>query len=269
MSAVAFSMILAACAAPAAAPAAPAAPAVPAATTAPAATEAPAAATEAPAAATQAPTAEAAAGGEFVSWYQYDAANEDPKNDEAIGNAYLRGAIPKFNEQFKGKLTWVNQPQQWQQMTTALVAAVQAGGDVPDVMQTGADALPIYLKNGTVEDLTDWIKAQPWFADLDEAAVQACTGPDGKIYCVPVAETPALVFYWKDYFPTGYPKTADAFLKRAEELKKDNVYAITYFGSAAFNGGAVGRYFWSVISSFGGTYDDGKGSLKLNTPENV
>jgi len=265
MSAVAFSMILAACAAPAAAPAAPAA------TTAPvaAATEAPAGATEAPAAATEAPTAEAAAGGEIVSWYQYDEKNEDPKNDEAVGNAYLRSAIPKFNEQFKGQLTWVNQPQQWQQMTTALVAAVQAGGDVPDIMQTGADALPIYLKNGTVEDLTDWIKAQPWFADLDEAAVKACTGPDGKIYCVPVAETPALVFYWKDYFPNGYPKTADEFMKRAEELKKDNVYAITYFGSAAFDGGATGRYFWSVISSFGGSYDDGQGNLKLNTPENV
>lgn len=279
MSAVAFSMILAACAAPAA-PAAPAATSAPAATeAAPAATEASSttateapAATEASAAATEAPTAEAAAGGEgaeIVTWYQYDATNEDPKNDEAVGNAYLRTTIPKFNEEFKGKLTWVNQPQQWQKMSTSLVAAVQAGGEVPDVMHTGASDLALFIKNGTVEDLTDWIKAQSWFADLDPAAVATCTGPDGRIYCVPVAETPSLVFYWKGYFPDGFPKTADEFLTRAEALKKDNVYAITYFGSTAFDGEAATRYFWSVISSFGGSYDDGAGNMKLNTPANV
>ncbi len=235
------------------APAAPVAPAAPAAEVKP----------------TAAPASDTGAAKEFVSWYQYDEKNEDPKNDEAVGNGYLRGAIPKFNEEFKGKLTWVNQPQQWQKMSTSLVAAVQAGGDVPDLMQTGAEVLPVYLKNGTVADLTDWVKSQAWFGDLDAAAVKACTGPDGKIYCVPVAETPALVFYWKDNFPQGYPKTADEFLKRAEELKKDKTYAITYFGSAAFDGAATGRYFWSAISSFGGSYDDGKGNLKLNTPANV
>jgi multiple sugar transport system substrate-binding protein len=206
---------------------------------------------------------------DFVTWYQYDQNNEDPKNDEAVGNAYLKASIPKFNEEFKGKLTWVNQPQQWSKMATSLVAAVQAGGDVPDLMHMGSSNLPLFIKNGTVEDVTDWIKAQPWFGDLDAAAVAACTGPDGKIYCIPVAETPGVVFYWKDYFPNGFPKTAEEFLARAEELKKEKVYAITYFGSTAFDGEAWGRYFWSVISSFGGKYDDGNGNLKLNTPENV
>jgi ABC-type glycerol-3-phosphate transport system substrate-binding protein len=84
-----------------------------------------------------------------------------------------------------------------------------------------------------------------------------------------MAEQPALVFYWKDWFPNGFPKTADEFLARAEELKKENVYAITYFGSTAFDGDAASRYYWSVISSFGGKYDDGQGNLKLNTPENI
>ncbi len=269
---VGAAVLATACAAPAA-PAAPAAtaapaaataaPAAPAATTAPEATAAP---TEAP---KEAAPADTGAAQELITWYQYDEKNEDPKNDEAVGNAYLRKTIPVFNEEFKGKLTWVNQPQQWQKMESSLVTAVQAGGDVPDVMHAAAASLPVYLKNGTVEDLTDWIKAQSWFADLDPAAVESCTGPDGKIYCVPVAETPSLVFYWKDYFPNGFPKTSDEFLKRAEELKKDNVYALTYFGSTAFDGEAVARYYWYVISSFGGKYDDGKGALKLNTPENV
>lgn len=230
-----------------------------------AATPAPAKPTEAPKpAATAAPQAR-----NFVTWYQYDDKNEDPKNDEAVGNAYLRKTIPVFNKEFEGKWRWANQPQQWQRMTASLVAAVQAGGDVPDLMHTGASDLPVFLKNGTVQDLTDWIKAQPWFKDLDSSAVNACTGPDGRIYCVPVAMQPQLVFYWKDHFPGGYPKTADEFMKQADELKKKNVFAITYFGSTAFNGDATTRYFWTVISSFGGAYDDGKGNLALNTPANV
>ena len=249
--------LLAACGAPAAAPA-------PSPTAAPAATQAPAA-TEVPAA-TATPAKQAT---EFVTWYQYDEKNEDPKNDEAVGNAYLRESMPKFNAAFKDQFVWVNQPQQWQKMVTSLVTAVQAGGEVPDLMHTGASALPVFLKQGTVQDLTDWVKAQPWFADLDHSAVQACTGPDDRIYCVPLAEQPNVVFYWKDYFPNGFPKTADEFLKRAAELKQENVYAITYFGSTGFEGDAATRYFYSVIASFGGRYDDGQGNMKLNTPENI
>jgi multiple sugar transport system substrate-binding protein len=257
--ALTLALLLSACGAPAATPA-------PAATTAPAATEAPAVATEAPKPTEAPPAAEAK---DFVTWYQYDQANEDTKADEAVGNAYLRGSIPKFNEAFKGKYNWINQPQQWSKMTPALVAAVNAGGDVPDLMHMGSGSLPVFVKNGTVQDLSEWAKAQPWFGDLDPAAVKACTGSDGKLYCIPVATTPSLIFYWKDYFPNGYPKTADEFLKVAADLKAKNVYAITYFGSTAFDGEASGRYFWSVISSFGGAYDDGNGNLKLNTPANV
>jgi len=41
------------------------------------------------------------------------------------------------------------------------------------------------------------------------------------------------------------------------------------WGSTAFDGEAAGRYFFQTIASFGGSYDDGKGNLKLNTPENI
>ena len=268
----AASVALAACApaptpaptapAPTSAPAAPAATAVPAPTAAPAPTKAPDP-TKVPEP-TKAPEAKP-----FVTWLQYDEKNEDPKNDEAVGNAYFRGSIPKFNAEFAGKYKWVNQPQPFAKLTTSLVAAVQAGGDVPDLAQGNGGDIAQFSKTGTVQDLTDWAKQQSWFATLDPAAIKDCTGKDGKIYCIPLASSPALVFYWKDNFPNGYPKTADEFLKQAAELKKKNVYAITYFGSTAFNGDAAGRYFWSVVSSFGGQYDDGAGKMLLNTPANV
>jgi multiple sugar transport system substrate-binding protein len=226
------------------------------------------AATEAPQSTdTAVPGSEAAK--QVITWYQYDEKNEDPKSDERVGNAYLRTAIPKFNADMQGKLTWVNQPQAWDKMVLGLVAAVQGGGDVPDVMHMGTTDLVTFYNNGAVQDLTDWAQQQAWYKDLDPNAIKACTGPDGKLYCVPVASQPQLVFYWNDRFPNGYPKTPEDFLTQAEALKKQNLYAITYFGSTDFDGEATTRYFWMAIASFGGTFDDGKGNMLLNTPENI
>ena len=112
---------------------------------------------------------------DFVTWYQFDEKNEDPKSDERVGNEYLRKTIPQFNEAFKDKWRWVNQPQPFDKMDTNLVAAVQAGGEVPDLMQAGDGSLIPLLKNGAIQYLTDWIKAQSWFSDLDPSAVAACT----------------------------------------------------------------------------------------------
>jgi multiple sugar transport system substrate-binding protein len=265
---VAMSLFAAACGG--AATPAPAAPATEP-TKAAEAPKAEAAPTEAPPAPTEAPKdAPAAGGGEVVTWYQYDEKNEDPKNDEAVGNAYIRDTIKVFNTEMSGKLTWVNQPQPFNKMTTALVTAVQAGGEVPDIMHAGSDALPTFLKNDTVQDLTDWAKAQPWYADLDPNAIAACTGPDGKLYCIPASLTSYAVYYWKEHFPNGYPKTPEEFLTQAEALKAKDIYAITFFGNgSAFDGDATSRFFFSAFSSFGGGYDDGKGGMLLNTPENI
>jgi multiple sugar transport system substrate-binding protein len=117
--------------------------------------------------------------------------------------------------------------------------------------------------------LTDWIKSQPWFGDLDPAGVATCTAPDGRIYCVPVAQTPQLVFVWKDRFPNGYPKTPEEFLTAAEALKQQNLYGITFFGSTAFDGEGTTRFINSFFKSWGGTFDDGAGNMKLDTPENA
>ncbi|MCB0069415.1 MAG: hypothetical protein KDD77_19765, partial [Caldilineaceae bacterium] len=112
-------MVLSACAAPAAAPAA-----------------APEAGGEA-----AAPAGEAV---DFVTWYQYDEKNEDPASDERVGNQYLRDTIPVFNEAYAGKWNWVNQPKAWDKMAAELIAAVQAGGDVPDLFEMGSGAVIQY-----------------------------------------------------------------------------------------------------------------------------
>jgi len=206
---------------------------------------------------------------DFVTWYQYDQNNEDTKSDERVGNEYLRNTIPLFNEAFADKWNWVNQPKAFDKMVTELITAVQAGGEVPDLMHIGSGDIFTYHQNGTLQDLTEWAQAQAWYADLDPNAITACQGPDGKLYCIPVAQLTQVVFVWKDRFPNGYPTTPEEFMTQAAALKAEGLYAITFFGSTDFDGEALGRFMWTTVSSFGGKFDDGQGKMTLNTPENV
>jgi multiple sugar transport system substrate-binding protein len=206
---------------------------------------------------------------DFITWFQYDEKNEDPASDERVGNAYLKKTIPEFNAEFAGKWNWVNVPKAWDKMTAELVAAVIAGGDVPDMVELGGQQTITYVNNGALQDLTEWAKAQSWYADLDPGAVLTCTGPDGGLYCIPTAERPALTYVWADAYPDGYPTTPEQFLVEAERLKAEGKFAWTYFGSTAYDGSGAGRMVFALISSFGGKYDDGQGNMLLNTPENV
>ena len=207
---------------------------------------------------------------EFVTWYQYDEKNEDPASDERVGNEYLRNTIPQFNEEFAGKWKWVNQPKAFDRMTVELIAAVQAGGEAPDLFELSntQDVVDFY-RNGAAQDLTEWAQAQSWWDDLDPNGIEACKGPDGRLYCIPVSERPQLVYVWKDRFPEGYPQTPEEFMAKAEELKREGLYAITFFGSTDKGGEGLTRAVWTTISSFGGSLDDGQGNMLLNTPENV
>ncbi|MCL7453018.1 MAG: extracellular solute-binding protein, partial [Anaerolineae bacterium] len=168
---------------------------------------------------------------DFVTWYQFDPENTDPANDEAVGNAYIRDTMPLFNEAFAGKWNWVNVPKAWDKMAPELVAAVQAGGDVPDIIQLGDNHLLNLVRNGAVQDLTDWAMAQDWYADMNPSALEACTGQDGRLYCIPIAQVPFVTFVWADHFPSGYPETPEEFLAEAERLDAEGIDIMTYFGS--------------------------------------
>jgi multiple sugar transport system substrate-binding protein len=230
--------------------------------------EEPAAPPEEPAAPVEEP-AEPVEVKDFVTWFQYDQNNEDPASDERVGNAYLKKTIPEFNADFADKWNWVNIPKAWDKMTAELVAAVIAGGEVPDLIEVGASNLPTFINNGALQDLSEWAKAQAWYSDLEPGALKACTGADGGLYCIPVSTRPHVVYVWADHYPNGFPTTPEQFLVEAERLKSEGIFAWTYFGSTAYSGNGAQRMVWNLISSFGGTYDDGQGNMLLNTPENV
>ncbi len=206
---------------------------------------------------------------DFLTWYQYDETNEDPASDERVGNQYLRDTIPQFNEEFEGKWNWVNRPKAWDKMPQELVAAVIAGGTVPDIIELGSQNIMIYYNNGALQDLSEWAQAQSWWADMDPSGIASCTAPDGSLLCIPGAMRPHLTYVWADMYPDGYPTTPEAFVENAERLKAEGKFAWTYFGSTAYGGNGVGRMVWSLISSYGGTYEDGEGNMYLTSPETV
>ncbi|MCO6449605.1 MAG: extracellular solute-binding protein [Caldilineales bacterium] len=204
------------------------------------------------------------------TWFQYDQNNEDPASDERVGNEYLRNTIPQFNEAHAGQLEWVNQPKAFDKMTTELVAAVQAGGDVPDIFElSNTQDLIDFYRNGTAQDLTEWAQTQPWWGDLDQSSINACKAPDDKLYCVPISVRPQLVYVWNDRFPNGFPTTPEEFLTEAERLKGEGLYGITFFGSTDKGGEGLTRAVWTIIDSFGGALDDGQGNMKMDTPETI
>lgn len=268
--------MLAACATPTAAPTpAPptAAPAASAATSAPAATTAPPTAapkpTEVPKPTTAPPQPTVAAKPkDMVFWTQFDEKNMDPKADSVVGNQYLREVMPQFNKQFAGKWNWVNVQKEASKMNPELIAAVQAKGDVPDLFQISLD-INTFVANGAAQDLTAWASAQSWYKDLDPGALSACKATDGKLYCIPLSVRPQVVYVWKDHFPNGFPKTPAEFLTQAAALKAKGIPALTYFGSTFGDGNGITRGMTTIMFSFGGKYDDGKGKMLLNTPENI
>ena len=206
---------------------------------------------------------------DFVTWYQYDEKNEDPASNEHVGNAYLRDTMPQFNEAFAGTWNWVNTPKAYDKMAAELVAAVQASGEVPDLYEMNSDQLNAFYRNGTLQDMGEWAKQQPWYADMDASALGACTGPDGGLYCIPISQRPQIVYVWTDHFPDGYPATPAEFLVQAEALKAEGIYAMTYYGANDKGGKAIKRATNSVITAFGGGFDDGNGNMLLNTAENI
>lgn len=268
-------VLLAACATPTEAPKPTVVPtSVPAPTSAPQATAAPKPTdvpkpTEAPKpTATVPPPTVAAKPKDMVFWTQFDEKNTDPKADSVVGNQYLRQTMPQFNQAFVGKWNWVNVQKEASKMNPELIAAVQSKGDVPDLFQISLD-INTFVANGAAQDLTAWASAQSWYKDLDSGALASCKGTDGKLYCIPLSQRPQVVYVWKDYFPNGYPKTPEEFLTQAAALKAKGISALTYFGSTFGDGNGITRGMTTIMASFGGKYDDGKGKMLLNTPENI
>lgn len=109
-------------------------------------------------------------------------------------------------------------------------SAVQAG-NAADVAQIGYDAIPDFLINDALEDITEYVSDD---ADLF-TEWQWQTGVfDGAVYSVPQASGPLGQFYRADVFEDlgiEYPETWDEFYEAAKVVREDDRYIAAF----AFN----------------------------------
>ncbi|MCC6147683.1 MAG: extracellular solute-binding protein [Anaerolineaceae bacterium] len=172
--------------------------------------------------------------------------------------------LPDIEKATGMKVQNINQP--YDQLDAKLNLAVQAGGDVPDIFEVNTNTFGFHYANGNLQDITEYVKSAPWYDQLTPNALQNCTGPDGKIYCVPAMLRTNLIYYYPELFPNGYPKTTDELLADAPRLKKEGYFAITGKISEVF-GAQFSLY--PLVKSFGGSFADADGKIVWASPETV
>ena len=113
-----------------------------------------------------------------------------------------------------------------------MLSAVQAGNPA-DVAQIGYDAIPDFLVNDALEEITDYVGD----AGDDFVPWQWETGVfDGQVYAVPQASGPLGQFYRKDIFDSlglAYPTTWDEYYEAAKVIRASDPNR--YIAAFAFN----------------------------------
>ena len=184
-------------------------------------------------------------------WTKFNDQNPQNTQDE-----WLAAALDEYRTETGGEITNVFQP--FDQINALLNAAVQSGADVPDVSYVDSQFLGFLDRNGVLTDLTEWAKSREWFADVEPAALAACTTPDGRIVCIPTTVTNHFTYYWTSFFPDGYPATTDAFLEAAARIQADDPAKFAFAGKLS-EYISVERLYYGLIRSFGGDIVDGEG----------
>ncbi len=205
-----------------------------------------------------APTALAQPGNQppIMVWTKFN--DQNPQNTQ---DQWLAAALKEYIDTTGNQVTNVTQP--YDQINSKLNVAVQSGGDVPDVSYVDSQQLGFYTQNGTLMDLTDWVKSAPWYKDLTPAALALCTSPEGKIMCVPTSAASTLVYYWTDLYPNGFPKTTDELLTAAKDLKAKGKFALSMKASEKFS---IETTYFGLIKSFGGEIADAEGKAIWANP---
>ena len=99
-----------------------------------------------------------------------------------------------------------------------------ASGRVPNVFDLTGENLAIYVKQGAIRDLTDWVKNSDFYDRVDPGVWEAVE-LDGKIYAVPIEVPSAAVTYvrkdWLDRLGMDIPTTYDEFTAMLTAFKND------------------------------------------------
>jgi ABC-type glycerol-3-phosphate transport system substrate-binding protein len=191
-------------------------------------------------------------------WTKFNDTNPQNTQDEWLVSAI---AQIKADKGIELKNTFVP----YDQIVNKVNLAVQAGGDVPDVSYVDG-SIDFFVNNGTLMDLTDFVKKASWFKDISPAALKAVTAADGKIYAVPGNVGGNMMYYWTAAYPNGAPKTTADLLAAGERLAKEGKFAITFKGSERTG---ANTFYFMLAGSLGAQYTNAKGESVFAVPETV
>src|SRR5258708_1551043 len=192
-------------------------------------------------------------------WTKFNDANPQNTQDQ-----WLADALKEYTTTTGNKVTSVTQP--YDQINSLLNVAVREGSDVPDVSYVDSQQVGFFTQNGTLTDLTDWVKGAKWYADLNSQALASCTAPDGKILCVPNSTAATLIYFWKDMYPNGFPPTVDKLMVAAKALKDKGKFAISMKASEKFS---IELTFYGLIKSAGGDIAGPDGKAAWSSPKSA
>ncbi len=174
----------------------------------------------------------------------------------------MKQLISDFNEANAGEVKIDATTLEWGVPFYTKVQTSVAVGEAPDVMTYHASRIPLALEQGVLDEITpeDW--AAMGFGQDDFAAQiwDGVTGPDGKIYGVPLDTHPIVLYYNKDILGAAGQLNADGTpvgMGSREEFTA-MLQAIADSGKVKFPLGSVtadGNFMFRTIYSLVGQQD--------------
>ena len=195
------------------------------------------------------PAAEEPMSSEITVWSRYDI--DDPEDSNG---ATLKQYFADLEADSGVKVNY--EQIAWDQLSTKLALAVQSGGDVPDIVESGSQHIPPLIDAGALMPLDDLLKGESWAADLTDGDKKACVMEDER-YCVATNVRGGMTYYQADKFSAGSPSTPEEWEAACESLKADELYANSFFAGRSY--GAIEIAWWPLIKSNGGSIFDTEG----------
>ncbi len=112
----------------------------------------------------------------------------------------MKQLISDFNEANAGEITIDATTLEWGVPFYTKVQTSVAVGEAPDIMTYHASRIPLAIDQGVLDEITpaDWEKMGLGASDFADQIWDAVTGPDGKIYGVPLDTHPIVLYYNRD-----------------------------------------------------------------------
>ena len=195
----------------------------------------------------------------LIIWGQYDLTDEENEQSRLMSDR-----IGAFEEETGIEVIY--EQIAWDQLATRLAVAVQSGGDVPDVVESGSQHIPTLLSAGALSQLDQLLESEPWVDDLNENDTASCIY-NGSRYCVSTMVRSGITYYQTADFPNGFPETATDLLSAAEQLQEQQKFVTSFYAAREY--ASVELTWGQWIYSNGGQLFDDEGKPAWATPQTV